>query len=181
MTNFLLFIVLSCVGQVNIPYNCRVRNTPPGYCTWASLETLGNFLHILPLKNLVESRKKDPDRVVPRYLNGLVWWYEVRGRNWGDWYAVRDKLDSLRVKYTIQKPGESNLVPIEEAVSRKLGCVVTVNNGLPTCYGPHSILITNFSRTNYQYVDSNRIDIDIRGDIAWFYQEWDGTVITVYP
>jgi hypothetical protein len=79
-----LFAVLFISGAalaIDIPTDCRVPNQSPGYCCWASLETLGRTHGIPQLYNLVEARKKDPDSMIA-YGSGPHVQYVVRPKNY---------------------------------------------------------------------------------------------------
>jgi len=181
--NLILVYICLLVGEVHIPTKCCVPNQSPGYCAWASLETLGNYLRIKPLYGLMESRKKDPPFV------RRTWWVDFDGfhemlysidNNYGAWDSIQEKLISLGVKHKIQRNGVFNKTLIRESIRENLGCLVAVNSGLPTCDGSHGIIITDFSDTGYKYVDTNNINVDFYGTMQWFDRNWDGLVVVVY-
>lgn len=157
---------------INIPQKCRVSNRKPGYCAWASLETLGWTHRIKPLYNLVEVRTKDSDSLIP-IGDGV---YQVRPRNLGYDDTLRAKLDALGVRYWMQDTGGTDRTLLKYAKSH--GCVVGMRAGACGNFA-HAIVITHYDDKKVQYYDSNYPADMWEGSREWFDYYWNGMVIVV--
>jgi hypothetical protein len=167
-----LLVLAAPVFAINIPRKCMVSNRSPGYCVWASLETLGWTHHIKPLYNLTEARTHDPDCLVPIGPNV----YRVEPKNLGYDHAIRSKLDGLKVRYRMQNSGGTDRGLLKYAKSH--GCVVGMKNGACGNFA-HAIVLVNYDDEKVQYYDSNYPGEWWEGSRAWFDYYWTGMVIVV--
>ena len=152
-----------------VPVKHRVPNRSPGYCTWAALETLGRCHNIKNLFNLVESRTKDEDVTVDG---------EVKARNFGYDWAVKAKLDALKVKYSIQYSGGKNRDLLKYA--NEHGCVVSFKAEGLKLKTDHSVLLTRYDDKVIEYYDSNHPKHIYKGNREWFDLYWNGDIIVVF-
>jgi len=173
-----LFAVLFLAGTVfaiEIPTNCRVSNQDPGYCCWASLETLGRTHGITELYDLVEARKKDPDGLLA-YGSGRNVRYVVQPKNYGYDHALRAKLTDLKVKFWMEGSGNTDRTLLKYADSH--GCLVGVNPGARG-KGAHAIVLTHYDDKIVRFYDCNNPKDMWEGSRQWFDFWWSGLVIVV--
>jgi hypothetical protein len=166
-------------AQADIPMECRVKNRPPGYCVWASLETLGRHQKIDKLYNLTDNRAKDPDSVEPVFrlmFDGTIIQFEKRiHKAAGTAFSADKKLTELGVKHKITEI--KDLTHIQEAMKKKHGCVVFLHPN-PTFPGPHAVTLVNINDERVEIIDSNNCK-HYWAPRGWFDTYWAGAVITV--
>ena len=180
--NFFLSLALLCTlcsnyclySAVTIPVENRIANESPGYCVWASIETLCRHQGIRVGYGLKEARKRDEDYVLP---SG-----EVIAKNFGREEPVADKLQKLGIKYKMVPSGTRSDVGIsliKEAIKDGRGAVVAVWHGRPTCEECHAVVVIDFNEVNYEYVDSNDPTSTYVGTRKFFDAEFTGYVLTL--
>lgn len=171
---FSFFTLAPCgLAEAKIPIKDRVPNQKPGYCAWASLETVCRHQGIKEGYDLVEKRKLDPDVI--------TWCGEVLPKNLGYEWALEGKLQKLGVKYKINRTGWKNkegLRLIISGVDSGRGAVVGVLD-TPTCKGPHAIVVIDFKKETFEYIDSNTPKVTWVGSVDWFLEKWDGLVLVL--
>jgi hypothetical protein len=175
---FAVFAILFLTGAafaIEIPTNCRVANQDPGYCCWASLETLGRTHDITSLYDLVENRKKDPDNLIA-YGSGPTKSYVVHPKNYGYDYALRAKLTSLKVNFWMEDTGNTDRTLLKYANSH--GCLVGVKPGARS-EGGHGIILTHYDDKIVRFYDCNNPNDMWEGSRQWFDFWWSGMVIVV--
>lgn len=171
-----LFAVLlaSPLFGMDIPADCQVANEKPGYCCWVSLEILGKVHGIKQLDSLVESRKKDPDRV---FLNS-VGNREIHPKNLGYGYAVKEKLNKLGVRYWLQEAGRYDRTLLRCASTH--GCIVAVRQGaIPGYKQCHAIIVTQYNKDGVIFFDCNHPGKRWSASKEWFDFYWTGLAIVV--
>lgn len=173
---FLLLFSTFAWADAYIPEKHRVKNEWPGYCSWASIETLCRHQKIKAGYGLKEARKLDPDFICP---SG-----EIIPKNFGRDEPIGAKLDSLGIRYKMHPSGlidEAGLEQILSAVSSGRGAIVAVSNGQPTTKlsETHVIVVLEFNDSEYLYFDSNDPGKNYRGSRAWFHSVWNGFVLTL--
>ena len=174
---FLLAAFAATSFAVEIPPNCRVANIQPGYCCWASLETLGRLHGISSLEGLVDSRSKESDVVV--VVPGYGYYpdvYRVEPKNYGYDHALRAKLSSLKVKFWMKDSGNSDRTLLKYANSH--GCLVGMKAGARGD-GAHGIVLTHYDDKIIRFYDTNNPKDTWEGSRAWFDYYWSGMVIVV--
>lgn len=177
-----MFLCALLVSQVSwgieIPFKCRVLNWHPGYCTWASIETLGAVHGIKELDMLVKNRSDEMDEY---YQNDKGEWICYK-KNVGWDYAVTNKLNSLKIKFINQKHDNYNRRLLEK-YANKYGCVVTIKGdekGNGVSVSDHSIVVTKYCDTQVTFFDSNRPAHMYVASRAWFDYWWAGNTIVIF-
>jgi hypothetical protein len=173
----LLILALSASARAEaiIREEDRIANENPGYCLWASVETLARHNHVRALYGLLASRKTDPD----------VWEWTPRGMHYrhraeGRLDVLREKLANLGCqKYRIQVAGRRSTDIIEAAVRAGRGCVVGIR--LPgqgsTPAQSHAVVVTEFTESAVRYIDPNDVTHEHTVPRSWFAARWDGFVV----
>ena len=156
---------------LDIPTDCRVANIPPGYCCWASLETLGNVHGIASLKGLRDLRTKDNDVF---FIASNI--YYVEPRNYGYNHALRGKLTSLKVKFWMKDSGNTDRTLLDLAGSH--GCLVGMKPGARG-KDAHGIVLTHYDDKTIKFYDCNQPQSIWEGSREWFDYHWTGMVIVV--
>lgn len=170
---FLIFGASSVFSEANIPVKNRVHNQMPGYCAWASLETVCRHQKVKAGYDLVEKRKLDPD----------YWTWDGRfvGRNEGTDLAIEGKLKGLGIKFQMNPTWAKNRAGIRmmvKATEAGKGAVIGVWHD-PVWHGHHAIVVTDINEKTFKYIDSNHPDKIWEGSVDWLLQEWDGFVCVV--
>jgi len=164
----------SVAGAWEVSPKNRVANKSPGYCCWACLETLGRTHRIHPLYDLVEKRSKDPDEMVLG-----PWGWEVKPKNYGYDRSLKDKLDSLKVRYQMQFTGTFDRGLLRHA--NKEGCLVTMNPGaFKNVVNGHGIVLTYYDDKKVEFYDPNDPSSMYEAGRRWFDYYWTGLVIVVH-
>ena len=169
-----LILSLPC-GAIDVAKKNQVANRPPGYCCWASLETLGRHHNIKVLFDLVEKRTNDPDSYIWTW-SGWVF----LPKNAGFESTVREKLDTLKVKFQYQSTGNFDIAILKNAT--KYGVVVGVKAGaLCPGSGSHAIVLTHYDDEKVEFYDPNTQGDTWQAPREWFDFWWDGMAIFVPP
>lgn len=157
-----------------IPAECHIKNEKPGYCCWVSLEILGKVHGIKQLDNLVENRKKEPDRV---FVNSAGQ-REIHPKNLGYSYSIREKLNKLGVRYWMQDAGYYDRSLLKHAKTH--GCVIAVKEGaIPGYKRPHAIIVTQFDKEGVKFFDCNKPEKRWIATKEWFDYYWTGMIVVV--
>jgi len=160
------------VFAVDIPKDCRVANIPPGYCCWASLETLGKVHKISSLDGLLEARTKEKDTIIG--YSGSI--QLVEARNYGYDHAIRAKLAALKVKFWMNSTGSFDRSLLKYANSH--GCLVGLKAGARGELG-HGIVLTHYDDKIIRFYDSNQPNDTWEGSREWFDYWWSGMTVVV--
>jgi len=172
----LLSLCSNLAAEVWIDPLHQVKNRHPGYCCWCCLEMLGQRQNVPALKGLTDARAKDCDYVETQIIPtdfGLQTIRRVIPKNFGSEGAVRQKLDSLGVKYKITHWDREHL---KQSVKGN-GCVVFVRAN-EVMGGDHAVILTNLSDDKFEYFDPNNCGY-WRGDLSWFYYYWSGVAVSI--
>lgn len=175
---FILLVILfpAISWSIEIDKKDRVPNQAPGYCAWASLETLGRHHSILPLIDLVEKRKKDSDvLVLNRDANGREY-YVKHEKHVGNDFVLPSKLKELNVSFKMTNTGSSDRSLLSYADSK--GVVVGVKTGARGP-GAHIIVLTQYDEESIMFYDCNQPDVIWKGSREWFDYWWTGLSILV--
>lgn len=173
LATLLLFTPL-LYSRAEISEKNRVRNQKPGYCAWASLETMCRHQQIKAGYDLVEKRKKDPDKY--DYTTGQILWH-----NLGYDSEVESKLHDLKINFKMNRTHGNRQAGIDlivHAVQNGHGAMVGLKCA-PGCPTAHAVTIIDINDQTFEYVDSNSPKETWVGSIDWFLWAWDGYVITV--
>ncbi len=177
-------------AQLAISNKDKVANKSPGFCMWASIETLARTHKINKLYDLMERRakesnakKKENDKwvwepfVLVEHGDGEL----IRTpNNIGNDWAVYRKLNEMEVKYKMQWSGTYKTEIIDYAMSKQLGCVFAVRGGALGKESPaHAMILTSFNDKEFTYVDPNDTEFTYRGTRQWFDQNWTGFVLVL--
>lgn len=164
----------SSLAEAGIPIKYRVKNQWPGYCCWASIETVCRHQGIEAGYNLVEKRKLDNDYI--------TWDGRIIAKNYGADDPIADKMKSLGIKFLMNPTSHTTkdaVLQIKKAVHEGKGAVIIVYHGLPTVNECHAVVVIDMNDKTYSYIDSNNPTAIYDGDISWFWQEWTGFVLTL--
>ena len=164
----------SVLADAKIPVYQRIKNQPPGYCCWASIETLCRHQGIKAGYDLLEKRKLDDDYMMP---DG-----KIIPKNIGYDDPVAWKLNKLGIKYKMNatfSPNKAGVAQIKKAVDSGKGAVVTVYHGYPTTPECHCVTVVAMNDKEYEYIDSNDPGTIYVGSMEFFFSEWTGFVLTV--
>jgi hypothetical protein len=161
---------------IDLEKNCRVANQPPGYCAWASLETLGNKHQIEPLYNLVETRKTEPDFILEKIKDGKSI-QVIQAKNEACDLSIEDKLKQLNIKYKFQATGNKDIKILIENVN-EFGCMIGVKKG---ARGPaaHCIVLTKINDKEVEFYDCNQPNSLWIGSREWLDFHWTGLAVVV--
>lgn len=171
------FIFLSTnLCLIDLEQNCRVANQSPGYCAWASLETLGNKHQIEPLFNLVEKRKNDADFVFNLIKDGKNI-EVVQAKNVASDLSIEDKLKQLKIKYKFQETGNKDYNILLENVN-ELGCMIGVKKGARGS-AAHCIVLTKINDKEVEFYDCNQPNSLWIGSREWLDFYWTGLAVVV--
>lgn len=180
---------LSAHAQLKVVQKLCVKNRSPGYCAWASIETLGNHHKIPQLKNLLELRSKESHIKIwdgSKWVSEPVVFVNHNGEkkkipvHTGYEFAIEQKLKELKVKFTLQSTNSRSTDLIQMAIKNKLGCSVGFKAGAFGT-GAHAITITDFNEQTFSYVDPNHPHVEQTWSRAWFDYWWSGYVLVIYP
>lgn len=176
----LLALATSVFAEVKIPEEHRIKNRAPGYCGWCCLETLGNMQKITKLKDLAKNRENDPDfeydtKIKVKFMEEIkeLTFHIKEPKNTASVQSVKDKLDTLGVKYKITS---FDLDHVEEAV-KKNGCVIFTKTGA-FGDGGHAVILTEYTKEIVKFIDPNDCCVYV-ATRAWFEVVWQGTAITL--
>jgi hypothetical protein len=169
----LMLISATSTVAADIPKDCRVANIPPGYCCWASLETLGKVHGISSLNGLLESRTKESDTITIIQGGSIRL---VEPKNYGYDHAIRAKLTTLKVKFWMNETGSSDRSLLKYANSH--GCLVGLKAGARGELG-HGIVLTHYDDKIIRFYDSNQPDDTWEGSREWFDFWWSGMIVVV--
>jgi hypothetical protein len=190
LLSFLVLLVLTfpCFAQIKLDKENCVENIDPGYCAWCCLETLGRHHRIESLYNLVENRSKESDFKTWDEKNKqwvqepYVWinygtYLRKEHRSPGSAMAIRNKLNSLKVKYKLQEDGNFDKGVIKDAIWGKTGCIIAVNDWTHKTMIVHAILITNYDSKEITFFDPNDIKHNYAVSWEWLDRYWTGYAI----
>lgn len=140
--------------SVEIPKDVRIKNRPPGICTWASLETIGRLHGIKSLYNLAEAQYKAG--VYP-----------------GDEDSIARQLNALGVKFKMQSRGNDDR-EILKKYATKQGCMIGMHK-------MHVLVLSHYDDKKVEFYDTNYKDVVWEATRAWFDQNFDGFVVVIEP
>lgn len=170
---FLGLTATAVFGDAKIPIKLRVPNQHPGYCGWASLETMCRHQEVKAGYGLLEKRKLDADWV---RLDGTI-----SAKNFADDDVVAWKLKSLGIKYRMNHTfsnTKEGIDLIKLTVKEGRAAMVGVWHD-PLYHGHHAITVIDMDDENFSYIDSNDPKAEYEGSMRWLWQEWDGFVVTI--
>jgi len=171
----ILLISAIAVIAADIPKDCRVANIPPGYCCWASLETLGKVHKISSLDGLLDARTREDDTIIIVQGSGVSF-RQVEPKNYGYDHAIRKKLTDLKVKFWMNTTGNADRSLLKYANSH--GCLVGLKAGARGQLG-HGIVLTHYDDKIIRFYDSNQPDDTWEGSREWFDFWWSGLIVVV--
>jgi ABC-type bacteriocin/lantibiotic exporter with double-glycine peptidase domain len=156
---FTLFLLSgSGRAEVNVEPECRMKNRPPGRCGWCAVETLARHHHIKVLFGLVEDHATTAD---PEDLTGL--------------------LDKVKVRYKLQKRGDTDTAVLRKAIDDGLGAVVGFRP-LHDGAGGHIVTLVDFNDETAKVIDPNDEDGRVRTmPRERFLYWWDGFTLVLQP
>ena len=165
--------VSSLLAEVKIAQKNRVPNQQPGYCAWASLETICRHQKVKAGYDLVEKRKLDPDYV--------RWNGEIILKHFGTDEAIAAKLEKLGIKYKMNHTKDNtqegvNL--IKKSVKNNKPALIGVWHD-PNFHQHHALTVVDMDEDNFVYIDPNLPQVEYEGTMKWFFQEWDGFVVVI--
>lgn len=173
----ILFYLLSNISwAIELDRKDRVENQPPGYCSWASLETLGRHNNIQPLIGLVESRKQEADPVILETDASGKQRYVQMPKHVGSDSILRAKLSQLNVKFRMTETDSKDRSLL--ILADDIGVVVGVEQG---ARGPaaHMIVLTHYDDKTVRFYDCNQPEDIWEGSRDWFDHWWTGLSIVV--
>ena len=149
----LLMMVGASWADLAIDSKHRVENVSPGYCSWASIETLARHHDIKPLIGLVQHRVKN------KLANG------------GDNQEIMKVLNAAKVDYTMRVIRDYKM--LIKACDDGRGAVVNFYN-YPDKDGYHAVTLVHIDEEEVRFIDSNKPAKEIRRTREWFDNHWDG-------
>lgn len=165
---------LNSTEALEIPTEFRIKNESPGYCTWVSIETIGRVHKIQSVENLFENRKKEKDVVF--FINGEK---NTHKRNLGYDYAIKNKLNHLKVKYILQY--DDNLdKTLFKKYAKSSGCIFKVKKGASlnnNIY--HSLIMTDYNEESIDFYDCNAPVKNWTAKKEWLDYYWTGWVLVI--
>lgn len=166
----------SFAWAIDLDKKDRVPNQSPGYCAWASIETLGRHHHIEPLIDLVEKRKKDPDIYIQNFDEHGREFLVLQQKHIGTDAVIKEKLDQLKVKYKITSTRSEDRSLLSYANDQ--GVIVGVKTG---ARGPaaHIIVLTYYDDKIIKFYDCNYPNEIWLGSREWFDHWWTGLSILI--
>ena len=172
----ILLSLSSAWADVNVPAEFRIKNQSPGYCMWASLETIGRTLGVKQTEGLVEARKQDGPWGIRDQQTGVYEWFP---NNIGHPVIVKLKLQDRGVKFKMQEPGVKDLAIIKEALKANRPVAIGIMMDVPV--GSHAVALTSLDEKEVHYVDSNYPGVISVRTRAWFDERWTGYVVDLWP
>ncbi len=173
---FCFFFLSSSAWSIELEKKNRIPNQEPGYCAWASLETLGRHQHIEPLFHLVEKRKKDPDIYIQNFDENGREFLVLQQRYIGTDAVIKEKLDQLKIKFkmTLTRSKDRSLLRF----ANDQGVVVGVKTG---ARGPaaHIIVLTYYDDKTVKFYDCNYPNDIWVASREWFDYWWTGLSILI--
>jgi hypothetical protein len=129
-----------------------------GYCTWASLDTLGRHHDLHYVKGLLQRRRNWVRTAIdPGYTS-----------------AVKAQLDVLNVDYILHDDGAFDRAALTK-YTKSHGCVVTLMAG--SGFGCHSVVLCEYDeRVTFFDPNSKRL---WHGTKAWFDTYWSGNMVVL--
>lgn len=172
----LLVFICSNLCAIDLELTARVANQAPGYCVWASLESLGRKHEIEPLYDLLNKRKNDPDFIFYKTVDGNQI-QVIQPKHVGSDASIIDKLDQLKIKYKIQNTGDKDIAILEE-YGNAWGCMIGVKKG---ARGPeaHCIVLTKINDKEIEFYDCNQKDKTWIASREWLDYYWTGLAVVV--
>jgi hypothetical protein len=145
-------------AEVNIAPECRMKNLPPGRCGWCAVETLARHHQIKVLFGIVEEHATTAD---PEDLTAL--------------------LDKVKVRYRVQKRGDTDPAVLRRACDDGLGAVVGFRP-LHDGAGGHIVTLVDFGEETVKVIDPNDQDGRVRTmPRERFLYWWDGFTLVLQP
>lgn len=173
-----LFVLLSASQAFSweVPSRHRVPNRPPGYCAWASLETIGRCHNIGPLVGLVDARSKDPGDWLQTRFGAQFF-----GPHAGLEATIGPKLTKLKVKHKVQWTDDKDTVILKSA--NTLGVVAGFKEGAFGAFQtePHAVVLTHIDDKRVEIYDCSRPKAMYYGSRQWFNENWTGFAVSVEP
>ena len=164
----IVFLTGNSPAEIHIKKSDIVPNGQPGYCCWASIETLANYLNI-NAKGLTRQRSRGTHYRLDNWE-----WHEVHNAG-GYEDEVPDELNKRGILFEIEQNHDMGF--LEKAINDGYGAVVGVYSGQPTCEGRHAIVLTDLTNVDYTYVDTNDIDGLYRGSRKHLEYNWTGFAV----
>lgn len=156
-----LFVLFSFIFQLNaevsIKEEHRLKNIPPGYCAWISIETLALHHNLKPLIGLTQHRIK----------NHLP--------NGGEPNGINQVLQASKVPYKLSRSRDYTL--LKESCDNDIGAVINLHN-YPAQGDYHTVVLIDINDKEVKFIDSNRPKDTMKGTRPWFDKAWDGFAIT---
>jgi len=199
---FLLALFFVCTSfvfaDIKIEEEHRVENMKPGYCCWASIETLGRKHGIKQLHGLVKRRSQESDfkqwdsKTQAWKQLPYVWVEYPNGskrkvhRSPGDDQAMINRLRKLNVAFKFQSSGNYDLGLIKYAMKNKLGCMVVFDwggwkRGYRRGAYTHAVVLTKFNDKEVMFIDPNKTHKYWWVSRAWFNRYWMGETLVIVP
>lgn len=190
-------ISFTAIAEVKIDKNDVVPNKSPGYCAWASIETLARHHKIKRLVGLVEARSKESDvriwrpeknewEPLPKVIVRDEYGRHHEIHRCGGWYwAVYRKLNAMNVKFYISKNTENRIKLIDWAMDNELGCVFIVRPGWDDGEpdedeSPHALVLIDYGDKEVKFIDTNNPKKVYTKNRSWF-DRWSYDYILVIP
>ena len=170
----LVLLIPSQACSVDIDAKDRVKNQKPGFCAWASLETLGNHHKIKKMNGLLESRKGLPSKWIIEH--GWLVWVDASD---GFVTTIKEKLDELKVKYYIREYGERDLLPCVNDYGAAVGMSKETVGADGIKFGEaHMIILTRYNKKMVRFIDPNDRQ-EYEASREWFDKYWEGVIVIV--
>lgn len=173
---FCFFFLSPSVWSIELEKKDRTPNQEPGYCAWASLETLGRHHKIEPLYHLVEKRKKDPDVYLQNFDENGREFFTLQKKHIGTDFAIKEKLDQLKINYkmTLTRSNDRSLL----SSANEQGVLIGVK---AEARGPaaHIIVLTHYDGETIKFYDCNYPNDIWLGSREWLDHWWTGLSIII--
>lgn len=138
----------------------QIPNEPPGYCVWASCETLARHHRIERLYGILAS---------------------YRGTPAGTTYdQAADKLSELGIPFIGRREGKQDHERLRLSCERDIGAVIAVY-GYPSRDSYHAIIVVEYDGADLKFVDTNNVGSTYRATRAWLDQSWSGFMLILFP
>jgi hypothetical protein len=170
-----LLLLLTAGGGVraaevlHIPRAHRVANEDPGCCTWACLETTGNYLSLPSLQGLTRARAQ-------RALEIPQGESRPRDDSAGTLERIRTELSHRQVRFRFQLEGDYSLDLLRTGLAQGVPILLSVRD-YPEPGSYHAVLLLGLSDEQVTVLDPNDVEHNRAFARSWLAPHWTGRAV----
>jgi hypothetical protein len=154
---------------LHIPRAHRVANEDPGCCTWACLETAGNYLSLPSLQGLTRARAQ-------RALEIPQGESRPRDDSAGTLERIRTELSHRQVRFCLQLEGDYSLSLLRTGLAQGVPILLSVRD-YPEPGSYHAVLLLGLSDEQVIVLDPNDVEHNRAFARSWLAPHWTGRAV----